>query len=223
MLFGIRPEIGKTKNADGILSAFRQWMEAQPEKPVRHVDVLVDNTVSQNKNQSILGGMQRFVAMGLVESINLHFKVAGHTKNMCDQMFSTVKGIAYGVDLFTFDDFFDLPKYPAWLKIIDLKVVHDYRATLPTTAFPNISSLHYFRITRTGVSGKATPSADWGPEISMLQAGKAWPSDAQLNVIPAAILGEPYQRSMPKWLKFIPADKHLGSHGYAGRRQETPT
>ncbi|CAM9534541.1 unnamed protein product [Pylaiella littoralis] len=57
-------------------------------RPLRDVFIQVDNTVSENKNNHLLGFLAAMVARGAVRTVTLCFMLVGHTHIQIDQVFS---------------------------------------------------------------------------------------------------------------------------------------
>ena len=57
-------------------------------KPLGDVFIQMDNTVSENKNNHIMGFLAALIARGVMRSVTLFFMMVGHTHIKIDQVFS---------------------------------------------------------------------------------------------------------------------------------------
>ena len=55
---------------------------------IKHLHVQVDNCVGENKNNFVLGFLAMLVSMEIVENVEIHFMMVGHTHIKIDQFFS---------------------------------------------------------------------------------------------------------------------------------------
>ena len=69
---------------------YTQFMELYLKwnKPLGDVFIQMDNTVSENKNNHIMGFLAALVARGVMRSVTLCFMMVGHIHNKIDQVFS---------------------------------------------------------------------------------------------------------------------------------------
>lgn len=69
---------------------YTQFMELTLKwgRPLGDVFIQVDNTVSENKNNHLLGFLAAMVARGAVRTVTLCFMLVGHTHIQIDQVFS---------------------------------------------------------------------------------------------------------------------------------------
>ena len=68
---------------------YTQFMELyfKWNKPLEDVFIQMDNTVSENKNNHIMGFLAALVARGVMRSVTLCFMMVGHTHIKIDQVF----------------------------------------------------------------------------------------------------------------------------------------
>ena len=59
--------------------------------PLAELNVFFDNCPGQNKNNHVLRLVPYLVEIGVFQTVNFNFLVAGHTKNVCDWMFNLMK------------------------------------------------------------------------------------------------------------------------------------
>ena len=57
-------------------------------KPLGDVTFQLDNTVSENKNNHLMGTLAAMVARGIMRTATLCFMMVGHTHIQIDQVFS---------------------------------------------------------------------------------------------------------------------------------------
>lgn len=69
---------------------YMQFMELclQWNSPLGDVFIQMDNTVSENKNNHIMGFLAAMVARGTMRTVTLCFMMVGHTHILIDQIFS---------------------------------------------------------------------------------------------------------------------------------------
>ena len=59
--------------------------------PMSELNVIMDNCAGQNKNRMVIRMAEFMLELKYFHNINLIFLVKGHTKNMCDRMFNSMK------------------------------------------------------------------------------------------------------------------------------------
>ena len=65
------------------------WL--QKGNPGKELNVVMDNCGGQNKNNHVIRLALPLVELGYFKSVNFIFHMVGHTKNMCDGFFNTLK------------------------------------------------------------------------------------------------------------------------------------
>ena len=59
--------------------------------PMKELNIIMDNCAGQNKNRMVIRTAAYIMEAGMFSKVNLIFLIKGHTKNMCDRMFNTMK------------------------------------------------------------------------------------------------------------------------------------
>ena len=88
------------------------------------LNVIMDNCAGQNKNRMVIRMAAYILERKYFKRINLIFLVKGHTKNMCDRMFNTMKQRYHRRIIYTLEDTY---------KILNL----DEKVTVHPTTFKN--------------------------------------------------------------------------------------
>jgi hypothetical protein len=69
----------------------------------KELNIIMDNCGGQNKNNHVLRLANLLVEAGYFRQVNFIFYVVGHTKNICDRWFNTLKKIYRRENIYTFD------------------------------------------------------------------------------------------------------------------------
>ena len=87
------------KTANEVLSMLHHSISEHKKKYVRKsLKLSADNCAGQNKNRFVLFYLASRIIAGFEDSITLCFLVAGHTKNVCDGAFGTIKNALKHID-----------------------------------------------------------------------------------------------------------------------------
>ena len=62
-----------------------------PASRARRIIVQADNCVGENKNMFVFGFLAWLVLVGLYDEVEMHFLIVGHTHDLVDSMFGTLK------------------------------------------------------------------------------------------------------------------------------------
>ena len=62
-----------------------------PENSWKKLTLLFDNCTGQNKNRMVLRFISYLVAKGYYRHLEVLYLISGHTKNICDTMFNSIK------------------------------------------------------------------------------------------------------------------------------------
>ena len=92
--------------------------------PMLELNVIMDNCAGQNKNHMVIQMAAYISERKYFKRINPIFLVKGHTKNMCDRMFNTMKQRYHRRNIYTLEDTY---------KILNL----DEKVTVHPTTFKN--------------------------------------------------------------------------------------
>ncbi len=119
------------------------------------LNIIFDNCFSQNKNDTVLKLPAWLMAMGYFKEIHFIFLMVGHTQNVADSLFNSLKQEYRKQNLFTFDklvwmlDKWSLPKIHPTIA----KDFLDYSRLLDSLYWPltgNIKTNHIFSCTDNG-------------------------------------------------------------------------
>ena len=72
--------------------------------PMMELNVIMDNCAGQNKNRMVIRMASYMLELRYFRRINLIFLVKGHTKNMCDRMFNSMKQRYHHRNIYTLED-----------------------------------------------------------------------------------------------------------------------
>lgn len=75
---------------------------AVPSKPIKELNVVMDNCAGQNKNKMVMRLLTVLVKRGICKVANAIFLAKGHTKNPCDRMFNLLKKGYRKENMYTF-------------------------------------------------------------------------------------------------------------------------
>ena len=82
----------RSNNVASLLIGFVQYNFVHDgEAPMRELNIIMDNCAGQNKNRMVICTAAYMMATGMFSKVNLIYLIKGHTKNMCDRMFNTMK------------------------------------------------------------------------------------------------------------------------------------
>ena len=90
--------------------------------PMMELNIVMDNCAGQNKNRMVIRMASYMLELQYFKRINLIFLVKGHTKNMCDRMFNSMKQRYHHRNIYTLEDTY---------KILNLD---DKVTVIPTTS-----------------------------------------------------------------------------------------
>ena len=90
------------KNTDHTFSYLLHYLKSTGKVSgwVRHVQVVMDNAGSTNKNKYLMAATYEVVQQGVLDFFRVSFMVAGHTKFAPDQMFAQIARTFYSSDIF---------------------------------------------------------------------------------------------------------------------------
>ena len=74
--------------------------------PMSELNIIMDNCAGQNKNCMVIWMAAYVLKLKYFRKINLIFLVKGHTKNMCDRMFNSMKSRCQHRNVYTLNDTF---------------------------------------------------------------------------------------------------------------------
>ena len=72
--------------------------------PMMELNIIMDNCAGQNKNRMVIRMAAYMLELRYFKRINLIFLVKGHTKNMCDRMFNSMKQRYHHRNIYTLED-----------------------------------------------------------------------------------------------------------------------
>lgn len=169
----------------------------------KHAFFHADNCGGQNKNKTVIGYFLWRVAMGLHESISLHFMEPGHTKSMCDACFGKIRQLFRRSDVDTVSQLAEVVNKSANINVA--QVCHtdpdfnwcewDSLLIQFLKPFKGIRKYYHFRFSKESpgsVFVRKHTSDDSEEEISLLRRGITWPPDESLapNILPPAGLSQ---------------------------------
>ena len=101
-------EGGKGGNnvASLLLRFIRQNYVDTSSGPMAELNIIMDNCAGQNKNRMVIRMAAYILELKYFRKINLIFLVKGHTKNMCDRMFNSMKSRYHHRNVYTLKDTF---------------------------------------------------------------------------------------------------------------------
>ena len=99
-------EGGKGGNnvASLLLQYVREHFVDSTAGPMSELNVIMDNCAGQNKNRMVIRMAAFMLELKYFSKINLIFLVKGHTKNMCDRMFNSMKHRYHHRNIYTLEE-----------------------------------------------------------------------------------------------------------------------
>ena len=164
---------GDFKNTDGVITTLYHRLVAE-RNPRAEIDLLLDNTGSQNKNRFAFAGFQWLCCVGLAGIIRVHFLERGHTKTALDTTFGNLKSQLRKVNNHIADYTTFLKKFRSSTAIAyEPPFILAFRKTcmhIRVPRVPNISTAHFVVADCGGV--RHTPDSNdmstLGPKQNML-------------------------------------------------------
>ena len=180
---------GSFKNSDGVVSSlyFRLAKEGRADKPV---DILLDNTCSQNKNRYTMAGFQWLCMLGKASEIRVWFLDVGHTKSALDSLFGAIKLV-----LRRYRRVMSLEELCAALAVTTCtpnvpEFIFDWRSKcedLKVKGIPHIKKMFYFVINKDGVRCRSElEDGDLSPPQNMFPGVKSIPLQTVKHAKPIA-------------------------------------
>jgi hypothetical protein len=162
-----------SKSPAEVISIFHHCIEAQGD-----MRITADNCSSQNKNYAMLYYLCLRIVLGLERHIVLHFLVAGHTKNACDELFGRLKKGVKASDIYVPQQIVEFCSSAKDSVVYEGKAIPflDFTKFLERhfnhpSAF-KITAYHWFDVQEHAmVRAKAYSEMEWTPSVSFLRNG----------------------------------------------------
>ena len=94
---------GANNAASLIMKTLRDLNLLRSDEQGGELNIVFDNCTGQNKNNTVLRLVAWLAQMGHFNEINFIFLIVGHTKNVADRLFNSLKTLYRKKNLYTFD------------------------------------------------------------------------------------------------------------------------